>query len=136
MLSWQHAVVGTVVSVLGALVLFPGASPPSLALLVGYGVAVSVFVDLDHFLIARAKTGSWRYLTRALRNPVWAFTAQEQVFPDVSMPFERLASHLLIGAALVVGFAALGRLALAWFTAAVVWAHVLGDASYEAWHAA
>lgn len=130
MRSTEHATVGAVVGALALAVLARGRPLPAKLALWIYGLLLSVFIDLDHFLIARAKTGSWSYLTRAVRRPVWAFTEQGEVFPDVGMKLERLVSHVAIGSALVVLFRPLSRL-LAVFSAGIVSAHVLADVLRE-----
>ncbi|ADJ13603.1 hypothetical protein [Halalkalicoccus jeotgali] len=126
MRSHEHAAIGALCSALAAALLARGRSLPTKLALWTYGLLLSVFIDLDHFVIARLKTGSWSYLTRAVRHPIWAFTEQESVFPDVRMKLERLTSHVLIGGALVLAFRPASRL-LATFSAVVVYAHVLAD---------
>ncbi|MCL7418147.1 MAG: hypothetical protein M8354_09950 [Halalkalicoccus sp.] len=126
MRSHEHAAIGAFCGALAVSLLARGRSLPEKLALWTYGLLLSVFIDLDHFVIARAKTGSWSYLTRALRHPVWAFSEQESVFPDVEMKLDRLASHVLIGGGLVLAFRPLSRL-LAVFSAVVVYAHVLAD---------
>ena len=130
MRSVEHAAIGAVVSTLATALLARGRSLPTKLALWSYGLLLSVFIDLDHFLIARLKTGSWSYLTRALRHPVWAFTEQGAVFPDVKMRAERLASHVLIGGALV-GLLRPASHLLAIFSAIIVTAHVLADVLRE-----
>ena len=124
MRSVEHATIGAVVSTLATALLARGRSLPTKLALWIYGVLLSVFIDLDHFLIARLKTGSWSYFTRAVRHPVWAFTEQRDVFPDVEMRGDRLVSHVFIGYAL---FGLLRRAShlLAIFSAIIVTAHVL-----------
>ena len=126
MRSTEHATIGALCGVLAVPLLARGRSLPTKLALWIYGLLLSVFIDLDHFVIARAKTGSWSYLTTALRHPVWAFTNQTQVFPDVSMKLERLASHVLIGGALVALFHPVD-LSFAVLSAIIVYAHVLAD---------
>lgn len=126
MRSTEHAAIGAVVSVLALAVLARGRSLPEKLACWTYGLLLSVFIDLDHFFIARLKTGSWSYFTRAASNPVWAFTEQEEVFPDTEMQLERLASHVCIGGVLVLSLRPISRL-LAAFSAVVVYAHVLAD---------
>lgn len=130
MRSVEHATIGAVVSTLATAFLARGRSFPVKLALWSYGLLLSVFIDLDHFLIARLKTGSWSYLTRALRHPIWAFTEQGAVFPDVEMNLERLVSHVLIGGALF-GLLRRASLPLAVFSAIIVTAHVLADVLRE-----
>lgn len=128
MRSSEHAVVGAAVSLTGALALRDAYGPPALALLVGYGLLLSVFIDLDHFVITRLRTGDWAHLRACLADPVWAFTAQEEVFAAVAevMGYQRLLSHALLGGVLTVAGLAIGP-GVGAFTAVVVYAHVLGD---------
>ena len=130
MRSVEHATIGAVVSTLATVHLARGRSLPVKLALLSYGLLLSVFIDLDHFLIARLKTGSWSYLTRALRHPIGAFTEQGAVFPDVEMNLERLVSHVLIGGALF-GLLRRASLPLAVFSAIIVTAHVLADVLRE-----
>jgi hypothetical protein len=111
--SPEHAALGGFVSAVVA-----AALAPSLAAWVGLtagGLALSVLIDLDHFPIARLYAGDWRHLRAALADPIDALTEQAGTFADVP-DFERLriATHVLIGAAVVAG------LALAWAPAAIV----------------
>ncbi|MEM4780197.1 MAG: hypothetical protein QXG03_01320 [Halalkalicoccus sp.] len=130
MRSAEHAAIGAVVGAVATALLARGRSLPTKLALWTYGLVLSVFIDLDHFLIARLKTGGWSYFTRAASDPVWAFTEQEQVFPDVDMMVERLVSHVLIGGTLYRLFRPVSRL-LSVFSAIVVSAHVLADVLRE-----
>ena len=128
MKSPEHAVLGALASGLLAVAL-PVAVPVEAALLVAYGLALSVFVDLDHFLVARYHAGDWSHLRRCLADPVFAFTSQEQVFEGVdtrALEVQRLLSHLLLGGALICGMA-LVRPVYATFTAGVLYVHVVAD---------
>lgn len=130
MRSFEHATIGAVVGALAVSVLARGRSLPTKLALWCYSLVLSVFVDLDHFAIAWLKTGEWSYLRRAVADPVWAFTRQEEVFPDVEMPLERLGSHLLIERVLSTAFRRFSR-SLATFTTVVLYAHVLADVLRE-----
>lgn len=130
MKSGEHAAVGGVVSVVAAAVFFPGASAATLARVVLAGVAVSVLVDLDHFVIARGMAGDWRHLERAVTNPRVGLVEQERVFADVDedeLAHRRLLSHHLVGGALVAGLALAGLGVVAAYVAVVLYAHVLCD---------
>ena len=71
---------------------------------VGYAVAIGVGIDVDHFLIARYNTGSWRALRYVLSNPRRALGDQSTIFdPDDLGPFERLLSHVAIVGVTVPG---------------------------------
>lgn len=123
--SSEHAVVGTVVSALGVIAL-RGRSRTVRLLLFGYGLLLSVFIDLDHFVWARAKTGDWSHLRRAVTDPKWAFTEQEDVFDDVALIRERLLSHALLGGASTAAIWVVSP-AVAAYNAVVVYAHVVAD---------
>jgi hypothetical protein len=127
MYSREHFVIGLVVSGLLLVPLVGRFEPLLLAGLFVYGVLLSVFVDLDHFVLTRLRTGDWRHLRACLANPTDAFGDQDWVFEDVDdMEHERILSHVLLGGVLV------GVLVLVWppvavFTAVVLYAHVLAD---------
>jgi hypothetical protein len=126
MKSTEHAVAGAVVSAIGVLASGDRFSRSAKVLLWGYGVFLSVFIDLDHFVISRYKTGSWKWLFEALTNPKNAFTAPEWLFEDTNMVFERLLSHAVIGGVLtLLSFAVAPFLAV--FTPVVVYTHILCD---------
>jgi hypothetical protein len=129
MKSPEHATLGTVAP--GVLVVaLPGVGGPlEAAALFAYGFGLSVFVDLDHFLVARYHAGDWSHLRRCVTDPVFAFTQQEQVFDGVdtrTLEVQRLLSHLLLGGALV-GVLAAFEPVYAVFTAVVLYVHVVAD---------
>lgn len=126
MKSTEHAVVGAIVGAVGSLVLGERCSRPAKVLLWCYGVVVSVFIDLDHFLLARWLTGDWERLFEALSNPKRAFTAPGWLFEELTMRTERLLSHTIIGGVLtLVTFAITPFLAV--FTAIMLYTHILCD---------
>jgi hypothetical protein len=131
MRSADHARIGAVVGAIAVPLLARGRSLPAKLALWCYGVLASVFVDLDHFAVARLRTGDWSHLRRAIGHPIWAFTRQEEVFPDVEITVDRLISHVLVTALLVVALRRFSR-TLAAFTAVVLPAHILADLVYEA----
>jgi len=92
---------------------------------VAYGVALSVLVDLDHFVIARAEVGDWRHLRRVVADPTLVLFRQEELF-EIGFARERLASHVVIGAVLALAWVALAPV-VAVVTVAVVAAHVVAD---------
>ncbi|WP_115863351.1 hypothetical protein [Halorussus litoreus] len=128
MKSPEHAALGALAS--GGLVLaLPVSVPLEAAGLVAYGLLLSVFVDLDHFVVARYHAGNWSHLRRCVTDPVFAFTEQGQVFDGMdtrTLEVHRLLSHLLIGG-LLVGGLALVRPVYAVFTACVLYVHVVAD---------
>ncbi len=126
MYSRAHAAIGAAVSVLWIAFRSPEQSLPAAAGLVAYGVAVSVLIDLDHFLLARVQAGDWSHLRRALSNPPRALWDQAWVLEGVELERQRLATHVVVGSALVGGLWPLAP-DLALLTAALVGAHVLAD---------
>jgi hypothetical protein len=129
MKSPEHAAIGALVSGGAVVVLFPTvALGPTLVLWAG-GVLLSVFIDLDHFLIARRMTGDWSNLRRAVSDPRVGLIDQEKVFADVDevrLRQYRLLSHLLVGGTVVVVSSQLaGRMAV--FVAVLLYAHVVAD---------
>jgi hypothetical protein len=129
MKSPEHAVLGAIASGILVAVLSGISVPLEAAVLFAYGLVLSVFVDLDHFLVARYHAGDWSHLRRCVTDPVFAFTEQEQVFEGVdtrTLEVHRLLSHVLLGGALV-GVLALFELIYALFTAVVLYVHVVAD---------
>jgi hypothetical protein len=106
-------------------------SPVSDALVVAYGTAIGVFIDLDHFLIARFKTGSWDAVQFCLANPRAAAADQSTIFDpgDVGV-LSRLLSHVVIGG-LAVPLLALLSVPLAIVTGTVLYAHLLADLVWD-----
>ncbi|WP_440769765.1 hypothetical protein [Natronorubrum sp. DTA28] len=102
-------------------------------ILVGYGTAVGVLVDLDHFLIARLKTGRWSAVRFCLANPTAAVADQQRIFDagDVGL-LSRLASHLLI-VGVVVPLLAVSSVPLAILTGTVLYVHILSDVLWDRW---
>lgn len=124
------AVVGAIVAFVAGSIDLLGVALPPIAL-VGYAVAIGVFVDLDHFLIARLRTGSWEALRFCLRNPLAAFGDQGEIFaPGDVGGLNRLLSHLLIAGVAVAGLAALS-VEFAVFTGAVLYVHVVTDVAWD-----
>ncbi|MFD1513869.1 hypothetical protein [Halomarina rubra] len=123
--SSEHAAIGAVVSAVGVLSLRDCSLETRLALF-GYGLLVSVFIDLDHFAWARLQEGDWSHLTRAVTNPKWAFVEQDDVFEGVEIDFQRLLSHVVIGGVTTLAFWLFSP-AIAVYNAVVVYAHVLAD---------
>jgi hypothetical protein len=124
MQSHEHAGIGGVIAVAVALWLWGLGDPLVFLAAVGFGVFVSVFVDLDHFVLARYYTGDWSVLRTCLTDPVYAFTRQEAIFADLpDMEHARLASHVVI-VGLAVPSLAVVRPTLATFTLVVLVVHV------------
>jgi hypothetical protein len=129
MKSPEHAAIGAVVGAVSVAVVFPTVAFPTKASLWVVGVLFSVFVDLDHFVIARAMQGDWTNLWRAVSNPRVGLIDQEQVFADtdeIRLRQYRLLSHLLVGG-VVVGVCSVVDPRLAVFVAVLLYAHVVAD---------
>ncbi|PCR90550.1 hypothetical protein CP557_08510 [Natrinema ejinorense] len=107
-----------------------GYSVPA-GIVVAYGTAIGVFIDLDHFLIARFKTGNWSAVRFCLSNPRTAVADQSEIFDpgDVGV-LSRLLSHVVVGG-LVVAALALVSAPLAIVTGAVLYAHLLADLIWD-----
>lgn len=129
MKSAEHATLGALVGAVAVALLFGGESLPTQAALWAAGVFLSVFVDLDHFLIARVMRGDWSNLRRAVSNPRVGLVDQERVFVDVDEPRlrqYRLLSHLVVGGVLVaLSFWVDERVAL--LVAVLLYVHVVAD---------
>lgn len=101
--------------------------------LVGGAGLLGTFVDLDHFLIARARTGSWRHFRRCLADPRMGLLEQDEIFEDGDVgTLTRLGSHLVSTAALVAALAPLDR-QLAVATGVVLAVHILSDVVWDLW---
>ncbi|WP_416839197.1 hypothetical protein [Haloferax sp. DFSO52] len=126
MKSLEHAVVGSVVGVVAAIVLEP---PGGLPVLVAGAVFLSVFVDLDHFVLARVERGDWGNLRLAVTNPRVGLFEQEKVFEGFGPRFnlKRLFTHHLIWGVAVGALVLTGATSLAGFVAVVLYAHVVCD---------
>ncbi|WP_435077328.1 hypothetical protein [Halococcus sp. AFM35] len=102
-------------------------SPRRLAALAAYGLGLGVFIDLDHFVLARLRVGDWRHLVGCLRNPKRVFTDQEHLFDGTGgMASLRVLSHVLVGGVLVALARRVSR-PVGTLTAAVLYVHVLAD---------
>ena len=98
-------------------------------MLVAYVSFVGVFIDLDHFVIARFRTGSWQSLQYCLRNPRQALLVQDGIFESGDVGLFRWLSHVLLGGAIVLVTAAVSPF-VALATAVVLYVHVVSDLAY------
>lgn len=105
--------------------------PVPAAAVVVYGTAVGVLVDLDHFLIARLKTGTWDAVRFCLSHPGVAVGDQSEIFDpgDVGV-LSRLLSHVVIGG-VVVPAVAFVSVPLAIVTGVVLYVHLLADLVWD-----
>jgi hypothetical protein len=125
--SRAHAVIGAVASAVLVAALWPGRDLPTLGALFGYGLALSVFIDLDHFLVARLTVGDWRNVRRVLDRPMGLLGEQRWIFAEDELTeLNRLLSHVVLGGALVAGTWTLST-TLGQFTALVLYVHLLAD---------
>jgi hypothetical protein len=102
-------------------------------LVVAYAGLVGTVVDLDHFFIARARTGSWAPLVRSLSDPRMALFEQDDIFEsgDVGR-WTRLGSHALVTVVLS-GILLWVATSLAVVTAVVLGVHVCCDIVWDQW---
>lgn len=115
MKSGHHALQSVGVSIV-LLVVTPPSSHP--LVLVGVVLGLGVGIDVDHFLIARLRTDSWKNLRRVIERPSIVFLDQESIFDEGEVgPVDRLASHVLIGA---VGAGLLWLFGLSYWAGVVV----------------
>jgi hypothetical protein len=131
MQPFEHAVVGAVVSTLGVAVLWvlTALDPFALGALFAYGLLVSVFIDLDHFPLARLDAGHWGHFWEATRNLPAVLLGRRTLFePSIAdrLRSRRIASHVVIGTVLAVAGWTI-RPGVAGFTVLVVGAHVTCD---------
>jgi hypothetical protein len=111
--------------------LVPVVEPSAPLVIVGYGAALGVLVDLDHFLLARWNTGSWRATTDVVRNPRLLLFDQESIFEYGEVgPKQRLRSHVVITACLVAGLLPVSQ-PLAVVSGVVLVGHVLSDVVWD-----
>lgn len=121
----HHALTGLIGGALLAMVGFGELHP---GLTIAYVVLLGVFIDLDHFIIARVNGGSWRAVRFCLSNPVRAITNQYEIFiggKEITAE-QRLVTHTAI---LVTGtaIASIHSSWLAILTAIAFGSHILGD---------
>ncbi|AHF99215.1 hypothetical protein HALLA_10490 [Halostagnicola larsenii XH-48] len=137
MYSKHHAVVSALVAATLALSLswwttaFTHLSVVAVVAVVLYGTALGVFIDLDHFLIARIKTGNWDAVRFCLANPVAAVADQGQIFDqgDVGV-LSRLLSHVvLIGLFVPLHF--VFNIGLGIIVGVVLYVHLLTDLIWD-----
>jgi hypothetical protein len=130
MLTRHHALVSVLVGVtLAVTVPTPLPNP----LLVAGVTALGTLVDLDHFLIARVRTGSWGPLCRCLSDPRMALFDQSEIFDEGDVGARtRLVSHVAITGLLVGGLSVVAP-SLALAAGTVLVAHIACDGIWDAW---
>lgn len=138
MYSKHHAVVSALVATALALTFswrtVAFAQLPVIAVVL-YGTALGVLIDLDHFLIARVKTGGWDAIRFCLANPAAAVADQNQIFDrgDVGV-LSRLLSHVvLIG--LLVPLHFVFNIGLGIVVVSVLYVHLLTDLVWDVYRA-
>ncbi len=97
-----------------------------------WAATVGTLIDLDHFVLARWRTGSWEAFRRCVRSARVAVVDQEEIFErgDVGA-MTRLASHLVLAGVLTASLV-LVSVELAVVTAVVLYAHLLADVLWDA----
>ncbi|MFC6717588.1 hypothetical protein ACFQGT_04100 [Natrialbaceae archaeon GCM10025810] len=138
MYSKHHAAISFVVSAALAYALGPfsiGGIVVPAPLIVLYGTALGVLIDLDHLVIARARTGTWDAVRFCLRHPRAAVADQSRIFDrgDVGV-LPRLVSHLVI-VGVVIPTTFLASVPLGILTAAVLYLHLLADVVWNVYQA-
>jgi len=129
MYTRHHAGISALVGV--ALAVTVSTPLPAPLLVVG-ATLLGIFVDLDHFLIARVRTGDWEALVRCLRSPRIAFLDQDEIFQAGSVgAWPRLGTHVLVTAA-VAGALAVVAPALAVAAGVVLAVHIGCDVAWDA----
>ncbi|QGN07303.1 hypothetical protein Hrd1104_08295 [Halorhabdus sp. CBA1104] len=120
-----HAIISLVVAV-GAVAVGEATVNPALA--VGYGVALGVLIDLDHFLLSWAVGDSLAPLKRVARRPWIAATDPGAIFEDSDLgPYHRLVSHVVIAGAISPAVWLVVDPFLGTLSAVVLYAHLLAD---------
>jgi len=105
--------------------------PVSPLVVVGYAGALGVLIDLDHFLLARLNTGSWRATVAVLRNPRLVLFDQDAIFETGEVgAVQRLLSHVAITVVLVAGLLPVSR-SLAVVSGVVLVGHILSDVLWD-----
>ncbi|RQG93442.1 hypothetical protein [Natrarchaeobius chitinivorans] len=134
MYSSQHAAISIVASSVLVYALSPitvfGSVVPAVAV-VACATALGVLIDLDHFLIARVKTGNWNAVRFCLSHPSAAVADQGRIFDrgDVGA-LSRLLSHLVLAGVLVPAVA-LASTGLAVVIGVVLYVHVVCDVAWD-----
>lgn len=119
-----------------AIAVWIDADPARAAFLVGYAAVVGTAIDLDHFAIARLRTGDWSSLRFALSNPRAAVLEQDRIFAEGEVgAVARLLSHVMVGGLLVLAVAAIDPF-LAAVAGAVLAVHVASDLIHDVVRAA
>lgn len=99
----------------------------TILLLLGYAILIGVFIDLDHFVLARGGAGDWLELKKAVSSPFSAFTDAEQIFERNVFPSEaRFLSHIAL-LYLLTGLSFIVSGKLAFFTASIISLHITTD---------
>lgn len=125
MYTRDHFLVSLAVGV--GLVLTPAGCDLSPALVVITAVVAGTVIDLDHFLVARLRTGTWLAVQRGLARPQRFLFAQEELFADGEVGvLHRLLSHAVLGGVAVLGLTLVDP-ALALVAGVSLYTHVLTD---------
>lgn len=125
MYTRDHLLVSLAVGL--ALALAPVGTDLSPALVVVAAAVAGTVIDLDHFLVARLRTGTWLPVRRGLARPRRFLFAQEELFADGEVGvLHRLLSHAVLGGVAVLGLA-LVTPSLALVVGVSLYAHVLAD---------
>lgn len=131
MYSRAHAAISFLVAggvVLAESIVVAGEPSVHPALAVAYGVALGVLIDLDHFVLAWALSGSLDPIVRVLQKPWIVVTDPSAIFEGGELgPYHRLISHVVIAGILVPGVWLAIDPFVGVLSAAVLYAHLLAD---------
>lgn len=97
--SYQHLLISGLASPVSAYFLLAGEPVETILAWSLIGIAAGVFIDLDHFLLARLNTGNWERLTFALNNPFDAFSDGKKTMQNSITSKQRYLSHLILTSA-------------------------------------
>ncbi|MDY6773589.1 MAG: hypothetical protein SVS85_00185 [Candidatus Nanohaloarchaea archaeon] len=100
MRALNHFIISALAAPLAVTAIYTGLTPPGFLFFYCLAVAAGVLIDLDHFLLARWKTGSWEQLFKALESPYRTFTDEDSVMGEdmggTVSPGDRIVSHLTV----------------------------------------
>ncbi|MFB6193590.1 MAG: hypothetical protein ABEI75_00870 [Halobaculum sp.] len=117
--------------VVGSLVVLVGATPLSPAVAVAAAVVAGTAIDVDHFVVARLRTGSWRAARGAIRHPRRLLFDQDAIFAEGEVGvLHRLLSHALL-AGVVVGALAVLAPAAVLVVGLSIYVHVVTDLVWD-----
>lgn len=96
----QHAIISALATPLMAAIVYGSLLEEinafMLLLIFPIGIAAGTLVDLDHFLIARYRTGNWKALSKVVENPIYYLKNQSKIFSSQSVKrTDRSTTHFV-----------------------------------------